>query len=141
MAYRNYTDEDFITAVAKVKSIAGLLRELNLIVAGGNYIHAKKNIARLKLDTSHWTGELWSKGERLKDWEDYNKSTQLKKHLIIERGHKCESCSLDKWLGREITLELEHVDGNRSNNKIHNLKLLCPNCHSQTKTWRRRKKQ
>lgn len=125
--------------MAKVKSTAALLRELGLVEAGGNYIHAKKNIAKLKLDTSHWTRQLWSKGERLKDWENYNKSTQLKKHLIIERGHKCQSCYLEDWLGKQITLELEHVDGNRSNNKQENLKLLCPNCHSQTKTWRRRK--
>lgn len=62
-----------------------------------------------------------------------------KKILLRERGHKCESCLLTEWLGKPITLEMEHVDGNNRNNVKTNLLLLCPNCHSQTKTWRTKK--
>ncbi len=62
-----------------------------------------------------------------------------KKVLLLERGHKCECCSLTEWLDRPITLELEHSDGDRENNTKDNLKLLCPNCHSQTPTWKRGK--
>lgn len=61
-----------------------------------------------------------------------------KQVLILERGHKCESCELTEWLGNQIILELEHCDGNNQNNVKENLKLLCPNCHSLTKTWRGR---
>lgn len=63
-----------------------------------------------------------------------------KKILISERGHKCECCGLSEWLNKPITIELEHIDGNNQNNTKSNLKLLCPNCHSQTDTWRGRGK-
>jgi hypothetical protein len=62
-----------------------------------------------------------------------------KRVLIHERGHKCEKCNNTEWLGLPITLQLEHEDGNHNNNEKSNLKLLCPNCHSQTPTYNRRK--
>jgi len=62
----------------------------------------------------------------------------FKNSLLTERGHQCENCKLSEWLGQPIMLELEHTDGCRQNNTRENLKLLCPNCHSQTPTWRGR---
>lgn len=108
-------------------------------MAGGNFIHAKKNLQKLKVDTSHWVSTSWSKGARLKDWSQYTKAVHLKPHLIKERGHKCENCNLSDWLNKPIALEIEHIDGDKTNNEKSNLKLLCPNCHAQTLTWRRRK--
>ena len=67
------------------------------------------------------------------------KFTRPKQVLISKRGHVCESCGNKEWMGLPITLELEHTDGNTYNNDESNLKLLCPNCHSQTPTWRRKK--
>lgn len=67
------------------------------------------------------------------------KFTTPKYVLISKRGHKCECCLNEEWLGKPITLELEHIDGNNENNEENNLKLLCPNCHSQTPTWRKKK--
>ena len=78
----------------------------------------------------------WNRGARHADFS-YGGKGQHKNALVLERGHRCESCKLDKWLEKPITLELEHVDGDRKNNTRKNLKLLCPNCHSQTPTWRR----
>jgi Zn finger protein HypA/HybF involved in hydrogenase expression len=66
-------------------------------------------------------------------------SITRKKILIKERGHRCESCNNAEWLGDPIALELEHCDGDNKNNIKENLKLLCPNCHSKTPTWRKRK--
>lgn len=54
--------------------------------------------------------------------------------------HKCNNCNLTDWLGKPIPLELEHIDGNSSNNKLENLELLCPNCHSFTDTYRGKNK-
>lgn len=137
--YRNYTDTDIVEKAKQVFSIAGLLRALNLKEAGGNYINMKRNLQRLNVNTDHWTQEGWSKNQQLKDWSKYTSSTHLKKHLLKERGVQCENCHFTEWLNKPITLELEHVDGDRTNNSLNNLKLLCPNCHSYTLTWRRKK--
>ena len=58
--------------------------------------------------------------------------------LIQLRGHKCEICNNTEWLGSPITLELDHIDGNPDNGKLENLRIVCPNCHSKTPTWKAR---
>jgi hypothetical protein len=56
------------------------------------------------------------------------------------KTHRCEGCGLTEWLGQEISLQLHHVNGDGRDNRINNLLLLCPNCHSQTDTWGGRNK-
>jgi len=52
------------------------------------------------------------------------------------RGYKCDVCSLSSWNGKEVVLEVEHRDGNSENCSPDNVCLICPNCHSQTKTYK-----
>lgn len=59
-----------------------------------------------------------------------------KRRVLEEQKGKCNRCGIDEWLGQKITLELEHKDGNCSNNERENLECLCPNCHSMTSTWK-----
>ena len=131
MASRRYTDEQVIKFAKEVKSCASLIRKLGLKSAGGNFIHMKKTIQRLKIDTSHWTGQLWSKGQKLKDWKDYTRFNSVKRNLINLRGNKCERCGLSEWMGMKIPLELHHKDNNHYNNKLDNLMIVCSNCHMQ----------
>lgn len=70
----------------------------------------------------------------------YKTDRSRKISLINSRGHRCESCNNSEWLGRPITLELDHIDGDHENNSEYNLKLLCPNCHSQTSTYKGKNK-
>lgn len=64
-----------------------------------------------------------------------------RRHRILsDQDGCCNKCGIKKWNGELITFELEHKDGNNQNNSRENLELLCPNCHSQTKTWRGRNK-
>ena len=137
--YREYSDEDIAAAVASSKSIAQVLRKLDLRVAGGNYANLRANIQRLGLSTDHFTGKLWSKGHRLRDWRNYSCVARLKKHLLVDRGHRCESCGTSEWMGSPIAIEVHHHDGDRTNNALANLQLLCPNCHALTDNWRNRK--
>lgn len=67
-------------------------------------------------------------------------SNKLRIRLIKEgyKEHKCECCGITEWRGFPAPLELDHIDGNRHNHKHENLRLLCPNCHSQTETYRGR---
>lgn len=70
------------------------------------------------------------------------KTSDLKKRLIEEglKENRCEKCGINEWNGEELCLELHHIDGNHYNNNLENLQILCPNCHSQTKYFRGRKK-
>jgi len=63
-----------------------------------------------------------------------------KKALIEKRGHRCENkkCHRTTWCGEQIPLELDHIDGNPDNNDVSNLRLLCPNCHAMTETYKGR---
>ncbi|UYL05111.1 hypothetical protein DIDNDMLP_00121 [Klebsiella phage KP13-7] len=65
-------------------------------------------------------------------------SNQLKRKLLREGyfEHKCSKCGLTEWMGKPIPIELEHKDGDNTNNEIENLCLLCPNCHAQTDTYK-----
>jgi hypothetical protein len=65
-------------------------------------------------------------------------SNDIRLRLLSEglKEHKCESCENTHWLGLEIPLELEHIDGNPRNHCWYNLELLCPNCHALTPTYR-----
>jgi len=67
---------------------------------------------------------------------------RLRKRIILEQNGRCNNleCGIDSWLGKKISLELEHKDGNNLNNSRENLECLCPNCHSITETWRGRNK-
>lgn len=136
--YLAYSNDDIIKIVPTVFSIAGLLKGLGLRPVGGNYINIKRKLQKLNLDTSHFTGQGWSKDKQLFDYSDYTKSVRVKKHLTRDRGRKCEECHLSEWNSKEIPLELHHLDGNRGNNNVDNLKILCPNCHAQTENWRNR---
>ena len=134
--YRNYTDEQVINYAKEVNSIAELLKKLDLTLAGGNYANIKRIIGELKINTSHWKGQGWSKNEKLKDWSNYSRVAFLKKHLLKEKGHKCEICLLTEWQKTPIVLEIHHKDENKHNNNIENLQILCCNCHALTHNWK-----
>lgn len=137
--YRNYTDNDVIEQSKQANSIATLLKRLNLRPVGGNYASMKRILQKLNVDTSHWSGSGWNAGKQLKNWKDYTRVQGLKKHLIKSKGNQCEECKNGLWLGQPIKLEVHHIDGDRTNNDLPNLQLLCPNCHSFTDNFRNKK--
>jgi hypothetical protein len=59
----------------------------------------------------------------------------MSKYVKRIRGNTCESCGISDWNKKPLTFQVDHVDGNRKNNNFYNLKVLCPNCHSQTETF------
>ncbi len=71
-------------------------------------------------------------------FDDLSKSSK-RKSLIKELGNICQKCKNTEWNCLPIPLELEHIDGNNQNDSRENLTILCPNCHAQTATWRRKK--
>ncbi len=149
---RNYTDEEFVKIVEESGSLRQVLSKLNLKEAGGNYQCAKERIKKLNLSTSHFHGQAWNKGKQLPKRQPIEtylvedrlvQSNNLKKRLINEgiKEHKCECCGITEWNGKITPIELDHIDGNRYNNTLENLRLLCPNCHAQTETYRGKNKK
>lgn len=64
----------------------------------------------------------------------------IRSTLIYQFGKKCYECGLTEWRGHPIPLEVDHIDGNAGNNDYNNLRLVCPNCHGITPTWKGRNK-
>lgn len=139
--YRNYSEEDIKESVKTSLSLSEVLRKLNIKPIGGNFDTLKRRLAKLEIDTSHFTGQLWSKGKTVKDWADYKKNKGRKNFLIIERGHQCEDCKNTHWKDQLIMLELHHINGDRVDNRSENLQLLCCNCHATTHNWRNKKRE
>ena len=138
--YRGYSDQDVIENSKQVYSLSALLKSLKLKCAGGNFINMKRKLQQLNVDTSHWTGQAWNKDERLKDWSQYTKNKSIKRHLLKINDHQCSNCLLKIWLDFPIKLELHHINGDRTNNKLENLQLLCSNCHAMTDNYRSKKR-
>jgi hypothetical protein len=143
---RSWTDEELKIAVETNISFLGILRKLGLSRSPGNYKLIHIHINRLKLDISHIKGQAHGTtfankrplSEILVQNSDYSSTSHLRKRLIKEGllKNKCISCGLeDIWNGNNITLQLDHINGDCYDNRIENLRILCPNCHSQTKTF------
>lgn len=152
-----YTEALLKPIVEESKSLTQVLRSLGLRAAGGNYSNIKKHIVRLKLDTNHFTGRGWSKSyteetnetvakiskqQRIPDNEifiensRYNYRSGIKKRLLkMGWEYKCSVCGISSWQGKELSLQLDHINGIYNDNRFENLRFLCPNCHSQTNTF------
>lgn len=75
--------------------------------------------------------------EILEGRHPYYQTLKLKKRLIKEgiKKNECEICKISEWNGEPLSMQLDHIDGNSHNHKLENLRMTCPNCHSQTETY------
>lgn len=149
-------DENLLReAVKKSFSIRQVLQCLKLVEAGGNYEQIKKYIHFYKIETSHFLGKHANRGRKFPNKfilaldellveGSSVQSFKLKNRLFLEKIKfpKCEICGWAKQSedGR-IPVELDHINGKHNDNRIENLRILCPNCHSLQLTHRGRNKK
>lgn len=139
--WENFSKEELQFIVSSSTSIAEIARKIGYSDKScGGYKGVYKMIERYQFDTTHLLGQGWNKDtydmSRLQNGISV-KSNVLKRILVHQRGYKCEQCGADSWNGQQIPLEVHHIDGDTLNNTNENLLLLCPNCHSLTKNWRK----
>lgn len=150
MKSRKWTEIQFREAVKTSKSIRQVLHLLGLKPAGGNYAQVKKYLKECQVSVEHFTGKAWNKGLRglgrprlslemiLQKGSSFQ-SFKLKKRLF-QIGLKKKLCEMCGWAGKaldgRIPLELDHINGDSADNRIENLRILCPNCHSLQPTHR-----
>lgn len=147
---RSCSDQEITEAVAASRSLAQVLAKLQLR-PGGNQSRLKRRIEGLDLDISHFVGQAWRLGDRRPPTPaapleevlvigSLRRTSNLRRRLIKEgvKEARCEMCGLDTWNGGPIPLELDHINGVRDDNRLGNLRIVCPNCHALTATYRGR---
>jgi len=139
-------------AAKQSRSVRQVLHKLGLREAGGNYTQIKKYLNLYKINTSHFKGRGWCKGmklpfrprvplEKILVKNSIYQSYKLKARLFRKKlkKQKCEICGwAEQSLDGRIPLELDHINGNSRDNRLKNLRILCPNCHSLQPTHRGR---
>lgn len=135
--WKNFSDEELQEIVKRNTSFSGVQRELGYSSHGGSATNILRKVFDEKgIDYSHFKGHAWNKKEQdsLNDFGVSNWAS-IKIILFQERPYQCEQCGISSWLGKDIQLQVHHIDGDKTNNTRQNLQILCPNCHSQTENW------
>jgi len=154
--------ETLADLVAHSTSIAQVLVKLQMPPEGRSHRELTRRLRELEIDTKHLRGRGWSRGEtrgthpsvervsQLKSWSDSDVFTDNSPLLsskgltrrLLARGwsYRCAWCDVVEWRGRSLVLHLDHINGINNDNRLTNLRFLCPNCHSQTDTYGNRRR-
>ena len=148
------SDEQFVELLKKSSTISEVLFKLGYTVEGNSWGYSliKRRMADLNLDYSIFKGKqcvLTNKITKSIKPEDILKKnckhqrTVLRRYIIKNNliPYKCAICGCTEWQGRTLSLELDHINGINNDNRLENLRFLCPNCHSQTSTYGSRNQQ
>ena len=139
-----YNIEKVKEAVANNITYVGVLHDLGIPSKGGNHKTIKEFIRKNGIDTSHFNAyAAVSQNEYIPAHTYFSCDRKVKSAVflnkLVKEGYKtkkCEVCGITEWNGKEITFQLHHIDGNDRNNKLENVQVICPNCHSQTDNFK-----
>ena len=150
--WERFTRQEIEQFVKESFSYAQLAKKIGYCdgASGSAYRAVHQMIDSLNLNISHFKGQEWGKGQKYSNqrympFEEYIKgdsvqTNKLRKKLLLEglKEYKCECCQNTTWINNPIPLEVHHKDGDKTNNELGNLQLLCPNCHALTDTYKGR---
>ena len=141
----NFSDEEFINIINKATSITNCCELLGLSIYGSNgRLQIKKRCKELNIPLPEYkhqnnTNQCYhSLEEILIQNSPYKNTNSLKKRLVNEKiiPYKCSVCGNEGiWESKPLSLQLHHINGISNDNRLENLQLLCPNCHSQTENY------
>jgi 5-methylcytosine-specific restriction endonuclease McrA len=148
------SDEQFVELLKKSSTISEVLFKLGYTVKGNSwgYSQVKRRMDDLNLDYSIFKGKSavmkTNKLNNIKK-EDILKENCNHQRIVLRRyviknnliPYKCAICGCIEWQGKTLSLELDHINGINNDNRLENLRFLCPNCHSQTSTYGSRNQQ
>ena len=126
--------------------MAELMRKLGYTANRGNsFKNLKDYLIDNNVDISHFKGkshgssktEKYSLEQILVENSTYSNMTRLKERILKANllEYKCSECGISEWNNKHLVLQLDHINGDNRDNRVENLRLLCPNCHSQTETF------
>lgn len=138
----NFTKEELEQIVKESKSYREVIKKVGYTtVSGGNNKTVKNRIEKYGIDTSHFSiaGQRGiTRTEENVFCKDSTASQRTLREWFIKGKYvpyECSICGISEWQGKELSLQLDHINGDNHDNRLENLHWLCPNCHSQTDTF------
>lgn len=130
---RDITDDEIIEAYSIYKNLSSIAVHFNVPHIT---IHRRCKLLGLKFKNGGTTVK-YDLFDILDGKHPQYQSNKLKKRLLKENilDDKCDICGIDEWNGKKLIMQLDHINGISNDHRLENIRLLCPNCHSQTDTW------
>ena len=133
------TKDELLKAVDGAQSMSEVVRRLCLNKSSNTYTALKRDFEYYGIVTNfkkHRSTRAYAIDDIFCENSSYDRTTL--RNRIIKEGileYKCSECGIIDWNGKPISHQLDHINGVSNDNRMKNLRFLCPNCHSQTKTW------
>ena len=147
------TDEQFVELIKNSTNISEVLFKLGYTVKGNSwgFSQVRRRMEALNLTPQQFKGKsaLKTSDDRLVNPENLLRENSKHARNVLRRyilsnnliPYKCAICGITHWNNKALSLELDHINGINNDNRLENLRFLCPNCHSQTTTYGSRNQQ